>query len=209
MESVYSMNGDSVYLEDLIALAGVSGAEVIIDEAHALGVIGKGGKGLSISLELQDKIFARIYTFGKALGVHGACICGSEDLKNYLLNFSRPFIYSTAMPEHNVISIHHAITYLEENNSHCQNLRNNITTFKSMSLPKTSLLSSDSAIQAIIIPGNDQVKKASLTLQDNGFDVRPILSPTVRVGEERLRICLHTYNSEQEISDFVNVINHL
>ncbi|MFO0323327.1 MAG: aminotransferase class I/II-fold pyridoxal phosphate-dependent enzyme, partial [Bacteroidota bacterium] len=95
IESVYSMDGDSSPLNEIIALSKTFGARVIVDEAHAIGVFGEKGKGLCHELNIQSECFARIYTFGKALGCHGAAVVGSNELKKYLINYSRSFIYTT------------------------------------------------------------------------------------------------------------------
>src|SRR6185437_1576990 len=85
-------------LEEIIRLCERYNAALIVDEAHATGVIGERGEGLVQKLNLQKKCFARVHTFGKACGAHGAIVLGSEKLKQYLINFSRQFIYSTALP---------------------------------------------------------------------------------------------------------------
>ena len=94
-ESVFSMDGDSPNLPELVKISEQYNGYLVIDEAHALGVFGEQGEGLVQSLGLQDHIFARIMTFGKGLGCHGAAILGSAELKNYLVNFARSFIYTT------------------------------------------------------------------------------------------------------------------
>ena len=209
VESVYSMDGDQVPLENIIKVAENFSASIIIDEAHALGVIGNEGKGLSINYDLQAKIFARIYTFGKGLGVHGACICGSHNLIDYLINFSRPFIYTTALSEHSIVSIEMAIDYLEDNPNKCSQIRKKIALFKSFLHSKFQTTESGSAIHALIIPGNHEVKNAAEFLQEKGFDVRPILSPSVPDNSERLRVCIHNYNTDNQIKDLAMAINQL
>ena len=104
-ESVFSMDGDMAPLADMANLCRQFDAHLIVDEAHATGVIGKRGEGLVQDLDLQNDCFARIHTFGKALGCHGAVILGSQTLRNYLINFCRPFIYSTAIPPASVAAI--------------------------------------------------------------------------------------------------------
>jgi 8-amino-7-oxononanoate synthase len=105
VESVYSMDGDQSPLAELVTLAEQYQAHIILDEAHSTGAYGKNGGGLAVSLWLQSKIAIRIYTFGKAMGVHGACVAGSKTLINYLINFARPFIYSTAMSPHSTVCL--------------------------------------------------------------------------------------------------------
>jgi 8-amino-7-oxononanoate synthase len=97
-ESVFSMDGDFAPLREIVDLCEKYHAALIVDEAHATGVAGEKGEGLVQKLNLQNKCFARIHTFGKACGVHGAIILGSQKLKQYLVNFSRQFIYTTSLP---------------------------------------------------------------------------------------------------------------
>ena len=115
VESIYSMDGDQCPLKDLVDLAEKYGAVIILDEAHSTGVLGDRGAGLAVSLGLENKIDVRIYTFGKAMGIHGACVAGSSTLKDYLINFARPFIYTTARPPHSLISIECAFDFLHQN----------------------------------------------------------------------------------------------
>ncbi|SHI36162.1 aminotransferase class I/II-fold pyridoxal phosphate-dependent enzyme [Flavobacterium terrae] len=203
IESVYSMDGDSPSLEDLVSLCEKFKCYLIVDEAHALGVFGEHGQGLVQSLGLQNKIFARIMTFGKGLGCHGAVILGSNELKSYLVNFARSFIYTTGLSPHSVATILIAYKSLSENQEAIQRLKANIVFFNQEKMRlglKPMFVYSKSAIQCAIIQGNDNVKRIALQLQKNGFDVKPILSPTVPEGQERLRFCLHSYNAEKEIS---------
>ncbi|MEO6454931.1 MAG: aminotransferase class I/II-fold pyridoxal phosphate-dependent enzyme, partial [Ginsengibacter sp.] len=104
-ESVFSMDGDMAPLAEINALCEKFNANIIIDEAHATGIVGEKGEGLVQHLNLQKKCFARIHTFGKACGVHGAIILGTEKLKDYLINFSRQFIYTTSLPQTSISAI--------------------------------------------------------------------------------------------------------
>lgn len=195
-ESIYSMDGDIAPLTEIIALADRFKAKVIVDEAHSTGVFGENGAGLVSELNLQDKVFAVIYTFGKAMGIHGACIAGSQPLKEFITNFSRPFIYTTAPSTFEVISIKAAFEYLTKQPGLNHSLQEKIKQFNQL-LPA---FCSPSAIKSIVIGGNTKTKEVAQALQEQGFDIRPILSPTVKEGSERLRICLHTFNTEEEIS---------
>jgi 8-amino-7-oxononanoate synthase len=96
-ESVFSMDGDTPNLEQMISLSEKYGTYLIVDEAHALGIFGNQGEGVIQSLKLHDKVFARIITFGKGLGCHGAAVLGNESLKSYLVNFARSFVYTTGL----------------------------------------------------------------------------------------------------------------
>lgn len=208
IESIYSMDGDEAPLTEIMELAEQFEAAVVVDEAHATGVIGPNGKGLCQELKLQDRVFARIHTFGKAIGSHGAIVLGSETLRQFLINFSRPFIYTTALPEAGLREVQWAYQSLS-NTTYQDRLRHNIESFLNglSSAVKTRLIPSRSAIQCLIIPGNEVVKRIAQQLQAGGFDIRPILHPTVPKGQERLRICLHAFNSPAEIDRLCKLLH--
>ncbi len=209
-ESVFSMDGDSPNLEQLVLLSEKYPCYLVVDEAHALGVFGENGEGLIQSLGLQDRIFARIMTFGKGLGCHGAAILGSKELQVYLVNFARSFIYTTGLSPHSVATILIAYQHLKSKKTIIDGLRENIILFNQEKILlglKPLFVRSKSAIQSAILPGNEKVKMVAKQLQEKGFDVKPILSPTVPEGQERLRFCLHSYNSEKEISDVLHLLS--
>ncbi len=202
-ESLFSMDGDFAPLIEISLLCEKYNASLIIDEAHATGVVGEKGEGLVQHLHLQTKCFARIHTFGKAVGAHGAIILGSKKLKDYLINFSRAFIYTTSLPEVSVETIKNSYEIfpsLINERSHLQNL---ITHFQS-SLIKFEKLKSETPIQIVIVPGNENVKMLAQKLQDNNLDVRAILYPTVPKNAERLRIVLHAFNTIDEVDLLIN-----
>ncbi|WP_317044526.1 8-amino-7-oxononanoate synthase [Maribacter sp. 4G9] len=202
-ESVFSMDGDSPDLKQLASFCISEGYHLIVDEAHAVGVMGKQGLGLVQELGLEKALFARIVTFGKALGTQGAAILGSNALRDYLINFSRSFIYTTALPPHDIVGILSSYEFLAvEGGAQRDQLFENISYFKGQAKKQKwsgNLIGSDSAIQSVIIPGNEKVRNISKKLRDDGFDVKAILSPTVPEGKERMRFCLHSFNSKEEI----------
>ena len=173
------------------------------------GVMGENGAGLAVSLGLHEQIAIRIYTFGKAMGIHGACVAGSETLTAYLVNFARPFIYTTALPPHSVVAIDEAFAFLKDNPHLQTELASRIALFLNGVQSLTNRTASASAIQTALFAGNDNARRAAVHLQQQGFDVRPILSPTVPAGAERLRICLHVYNSPGEIAGLVDGLKQL
>ncbi len=211
LESVYSMDGDVANLSEISTLCERYGANLIVDEAHATGVFGKNGRGLVSELDLEDKVFARIVTFGKALGCHGAIVLGSKVLRDYLINFARPFIYSTAAPQHTHESVRQAYQLLKSPDFSNKKLHNLISFFKKKAsqIPDLQLIESISTIQCIIISGNEQCRFVASELQKSGLDIRPIVSPTVPKGKERLRICLHNFNTEEEISRIFEFLKDL
>ncbi len=202
-ESVFSMDGDSPDLKALTQFCSSNNYRLVVDEAHALGVFDTSGLGLIQELGLQKKVFARIITFGKALGCHGAAILGSSQLKTYLINFARSFIYTTALSPHTIAAILAAYEYLaEEGKKEVVQLKKNILIYKERAAKldlQKHYITSDSAIQSLVISGNKKVKTVSKKLEEKGFDVKPIVSPTVPEGQERLRFCIHSYNTKEEL----------
>ena len=204
-ESVFSMDGDLSPLEELVRISEIHKAHLIIDEAHATGVIGEKGEGLVQHLQLQEKIFSRIHTFGKACGCHGAVVLGSNRLRDYLINFARSLLFSTSLPEHSVALIkasYELFPEMIEERAHLQKL---IIQFQS-TLIRFEKLPSSTPIQIVIIPGNSEVKKIAAELQANNLDVRAILYPTVPKNRERLRIVLHAFNTQDEIEGLIDLL---
>ena len=209
-ETVFSMDGDCPNMEELVAVSEKYNCYLVVDEAHALGVFGEKGEGLVQMLGLQNQVFARIMTFGKGLGCHGAAIVGSQELKEYLVNFARSFIYTTGLSPHSVATILVAYHHLKTDKQTIEELRENIIHFnqeKNLLGLKPMFVRSKSAIQSAIIPGNQNVKSIANQLQEKGFDVKAILSPTVPEGQERLRFCLHSYNTKEEISEVLALLS--
>ncbi|HEY8510724.1 MAG TPA: 8-amino-7-oxononanoate synthase [Cyclobacteriaceae bacterium] len=206
VESVYSMDGDLCPLADLVAVAQKHNAVIILDEAHATGIFGKEGGGLASSLGLEKEIPIRILTFGKAMGIHGACVCCPASVRNYLVNFSRPFIYTTAMPDHSLSAIRCSFEFVRKHRQLPDILTDKINLFRKNYNHDTG---STTAIQPVIIGGNEKTRSAASALQSLGYDVRPVLSPTVKPGTERLRICLHVFNSDDDIVSLASELNKL
>ena len=208
VESVYSMDGDLANLAAIVNLSEKYGANLIVDEAHATGIFGKNGRGLVCELGLEDKVFARVVTFGKALGCHGAIVLGSKNLRDYLINFARTFIYTTAAPMHTHESVRQAYQLLKSTDFSNKKLHHLIHFFKGQAtqISDLELIPSLSAIQCIIVTGNEKCREMAMKLQNTGLDIRPIVSPTVPKGKERLRICLHEFNTEEEILRIFEVL---
>lgn len=206
VESVYSMDGDCAPLALLTELCNKHSAHLIVDEAHATGVF---GMGMVQELGLHEKVYARIHTFGKALGCHGAAVAGTTALKDYLINYARSFIYTTALPVHSLVSIECAYRMLNEEPAEVKKLHDNIQHFRKKAKALDNgyeWIDSSSAIQSLVVPGNYYVRKLAAAIQAHDMDVRPIMSPTVPKGKERIRICLHSYNTIAEIDELTEVI---
>jgi len=204
-ESVFSMDGDTPDLRALVSFCKDYRCHLIIDEAHATGVFGLQGRGLVQQLQLEDQVFARVHTFGKAMGCHGAVIFGSKALKEYLINFARSFIYTTGLSPHAVATITSAYEELL-NTKEIERLGRNIDFFRK-EIERLGMgsqfIESYSAIQSCLILGAAKAKEGAMFLQQQGFDIKPILSPTVPEGSERLRFCIHSFNTEKEITDIL------
>lgn len=203
IESIYSMDGDIAPIQDIAAVCNKYNAYLIIDEAHANGVFGKNGHGLCPN-PVNDCIIARVYTFGKALGNHGAIVVGSKKLKLFLINFAKSFIYTTALSMHALVCINQAYNLLMQSNTIQLPLFKNIYHYNKKTGSKTI-----SPIKTIQICDTDAVKKIAFMLQNQKIQIYPILSPTVPKGKERLRVCLHNYNTIDEIDMLLNLLKNL
>lgn len=210
VESIYSMDGDQAPLEEIAALCETYNAFLFVDEAHAAGIFGDSGKGLVHEKGLTAKVFARLVTFGKAFGSHGATILGGSDLREYLINYSRSLIYTTALPPQSQKRILWSIQTVSNADDEREILKSNIAFFrKNASLYKIPILSSQSSIQGVLVPGNKVASALAKRLIDKGFEVKAILSPTVPKGGERIRICIHAFNTEKELLDLIKEISQL
>jgi len=203
VESIYSISGDFAPLKEIAALCSLYGAALIVDEAHATGVCGPAGRGYVAELGLEAHLFASIHTFSKALGSQGACVLGSQLLKEYLINFSRSFIYTTALPLPALCFIDAGYEKLQrEGQSQQQRLKTLIAYFQK----KSGIYGPQSPIQPIYISGAERVRHLSNKLLSHGLDVRALVSPTTKKGRECLRVVLHSFNREEEIDQLVEVL---
>ena len=203
-EAVFSMDGDTPDLPAMVALAKQYNAYIIIDEAHSVGIFGNKGEGLCQALGIEKDIFLRLITFGKGIGAHGALVVAQTEVIDYLVNFARSFIYTTAAAPESIATLLTSYMLLPELKER-DLLHENIVFFreKAQTLAKEkgiTFIDSSSAIQGLIIPDSQKVKQVAARLQAQGMGIKPILSPTVPKGEERLRICLHSYNTKEEIN---------
>ncbi len=208
VESIYSMDGDFAPLLELVTLAEKYSAQLVVDEAHATGIFGPKGEGRVVDLGLQNRVYARVHTFGKALGGHGAIVLGSAVLREFLVNYARSFIYTTALPLHSLLWVQNAYDILS--NSYHKNIEMSILVnslqqnLKGLSGAEISL--NKGPIQSLIIPGNGLAKHVSQQLAEAGFYAKAILYPTVPRGKERIRICLHQFNTQEEVLGLCNTI---
>jgi len=209
VESVYSMDGD-ILNENIIELSKKTKSLLVVDEAHALGVLGNNGLGLFNQSNLQKKAFARIVTFGKGLGCHGAAILGADVLKKYLINFSRSFIYTTSLSPHSIATVYSAFMYLLNEKKEQESLTYLINYFnqqaQKLNLQNKFVSLSSAAIKAFI-PGNkEQTQIIEKKLNNLNIQVKAVYEPTVPTGKERIRICIHSFNTVNQIDLLLKTI---
>ncbi len=212
-EGRFSMDGDLAPLADLAALCRQHGAHLMVDEAHSGGIEGEGGAGLVAELGLQEQVFATVITYGKAFGAHGAAVLGSLALREYLVNTCRPFIYTTGpapVQWEGIAQAYERMTSLHAErlallNERIQQFRQGMSEAGLAQL----LSEADGPIQILHLPGNERVMAAEAACREAGLLVKGIRSPTVAVGEERLRICLHGFNAKEEVEGLIRTLTSL
>lgn len=208
VESLYSMNGDLAPLKEIAEIACEYNAYLIVDEAHSGGIFGTSGRGLVEELKLEKSVFARLITFGKAYGFHGAVVLGSYDLKDFLINFSRSFIYTTALPPDDYQTIKRKVT--NTSIAHRQKELQELIAFFTLNTPSVHRKSDvRSPIQMIRIGSVEKTRFIADQLQKAKIAIKPIYAPTVKKGEESIRICIHSTNSAAEIEYLSDLINQL
>lgn len=212
IESVYSMDGDFGNIEEILELTKKHNANLIIDEAHSVGIYGVNGQGISSNKKIIEDVFAIIVTYGKAFGLHGAAVLCSNLTKQFLINFSRPFIYTTGVSKHEAELVKYRYSQIKNANKARENLFTNIQYYNNkiieLNNTKSSQFSTNySPIQYVLIGDINKTKQISTILNENDLLVKPILSPTVAKGKERIRICLHQHNTKKEIDLLINIIS--
>jgi 8-amino-7-oxononanoate synthase len=209
IESVYSMDGDTPPLEAIVKLCRDLGWYLIVDEAHSLGVFGNRGEGHTFSQGWDDVLLARVLTFGKAAGFHGAMVLGSPVLKEYLTQFSRPLIYTTASSRADFITLRFKLEKLLMAEEARLSLFRNVEQFiRGMTQTSLALMPSVSPIQSVLCDGNDAAVRLAELLSAEGFEVRAVRSPTVPKGTERIRIILHSFNTQEQVGALVSALSH-
>ncbi|GAA5989039.1 hypothetical protein JCM10908_006281 [Rhodotorula pacifica] len=239
-ESLYSMDGDLAPLKEIVEtveeMLPRGNGHIIVDEAHSTGLYGPHGRGLVCALGLANRVLVRVHTFGKAMACSGAAVLASPLIRNYLINYARPLIYSTAMTHLSVLAVQKSLEMLEEGEGESRAeqvhmLARRLVTRLAASLPPTppspsrELLlpphllaiassSSPSASSSAAPPATSPIiplltrfpRPLSAFLRKKGYLVRPITYPTVPRGEERIRVCLHAGNTREEVDGLVAAI---
>lgn len=204
MEALYSMDGNSPDPELLKALKTQYDFYLVLDEAHSFGIYGKEGKGWANAYGLDDLVDVKVLTLGKAGGYHGAVILCSSDFKVFISNFSRPFIFSTAPDSHFCTTVLSQIERVKNAEAERGKLFENIAYLKNNAGKK--IVVNDSPVAYIPCAGNKKADELALRLQEQGIQIKAIKSPTVPEGMERLRLCIHSFNTREEINCLLDLL---
>jgi 8-amino-7-oxononanoate synthase len=207
VESVFSMDGDPAPLRELIRLCEQYGAALIIDEAHAVGVEGLGGRGVVHSIGGSDRVLATVHTCGKALASMGAFVAGSRILRDYLINHARTFIFTTALPPYCAAQIQEALSLsitADADRDHLRELSRHLR--KRMKGAGFDTGRSNSQIIPLILGSNETAVRFATAMNAAGFAVRAIRPPSVPAGTSRLRLSLHSKLSIAEMDSFADAL---
>ncbi len=207
VESIYSMEGDFAPLRELVSLCEHHHCYLIVDEAHATGLFGRRGSGRVEALGLCDRVFARIHTAGKALGVSGGWVAGSRELKDFMVNLSRPFIYSTAPSFPQQLALLESLNYFLENRESLQkDFFNRLELFQNPldSIARESgfkVNGHGGPVTSFVVGDNEKALALMEALAIRGYDVRAIRPPSV--PRAMLRLTVPLKRSLPEIGDFL------
>ena len=188
-DSVFSMDGDVAPLAELVELAHASGARLAVDEAHAIGTYGPGGRGVLAELDLEGEVDAIVGTLGKSLGSYGAYVCGDEETVRYLLNTSRSFIFSTAPPPPSIAGALAALELLEERPHRVERLNANARALRrALSLAGFDVAEGDMHIVPLVVGDERDTLRLCQESIEHGVFAQAIRPPTVPAGTSRLRL---------------------
>ncbi|EGR47083.1 uncharacterized protein TRIREDRAFT_79782 [Trichoderma reesei QM6a] len=221
VEGIYSMDGDAAPLKHIAECVEKrlpqGNGYIIVDEAHSTGILGPQGRGLVCQLGLQDRIWARVHTFGKAMGCSGAIVLCSSTARNYLINYARSFIYTTAMSfpslasirtTYNFLASGHADPLIKKLYSLIHHMHSLLADTIKRHAPSPELFRINPEVpQSPILPlFTNKARSLAQYCQDRGFTVRPIVAPTVPMGQDRVRVCLHAGNSVEEVEGLCRAV---
>uniref|UniRef100_UPI0040475C05 aminotransferase class I/II-fold pyridoxal phosphate-dependent enzyme n=1 Tax=Rheinheimera sp. TaxID=1869214 RepID=UPI0040475C05 len=208
-EGVFSMDGDSPDLAAMLALCQQYQAPLLLDDAHGLGVLGPEGKGTAAAQGIkQADIFCSMANFGKALGVGGAFIGGSKTVIDYIEQFGRHYIYSTALPPPLCAAVLKSIELCRSESWRRDKLHSNIALFRHLAAD-LALLNSQTAIQGLVLGSSERALAVSQQLKQAGIWISAIRPPTVPQGSARLRITLSAQHTGQDIHQLVQQLRQL
>jgi len=205
VESLYSMDGDRAPLDDLAAIADRNEGLLVIDEAHATGVFGPDGRGLGADLEGRTNIIS-LHTCGKALGSAGALVCGPKTLRDYMVNCSRPVIFSTAPSPLIAAAVRAALRLCREEPERRENLTHLIKFANAAIAERCGIAGSGSQIIPVVVGEDARATALASAMRGYGYDIRAIRPPTVPEHTARLRISLTLNTSETIVSEMLDTL---
>lgn len=205
IESLYSMDGDRAPLADFAQIAARRDAMLIIDEAHATGVFGRGGRGFASELEGAGNVVS-LHTCGKALGAAGALVLAPKTIRDYLVNRARPFIYATAPSPLMAAVVRAALKIVRDEPKRRQQLHDLIAHTERRLRADTPFQPSGSQVQPIIVGADDAATSLAAAMQARGFDMRAIRPPTVPEGTARLRMTLTLHATNQTVDAAIDAL---
>jgi 8-amino-7-oxononanoate synthase len=205
VESLYSMDGDGAPLAELGGIASRHDAMLVIDEAHATGVLGPQGKGLAAGLEGRPNVIS-LHTCGKGLGVMGALVLAPTLMRDFLVNRCRPFIYATAPSPLVAAVVRTALKLCQEQPERRERLAKLVAFAGQELATRAGITPSGSHIQPVIVGQDARATALAETLRAEGFDVRAVRPPTVPEGTARLRLALTLNATEEDVARLVGVL---
>ena len=205
VESLYSMDGDIAPVDDLAEIARRHDGMLVIDEAHATGVLGPDGRGLAAHLEGAENIVS-LHTCGKALGAAGGLVCASRTLCDFLVNRGRAFVFSTAPPPLQAATVSAALSLCRSAPERRERLARLVAHAGRQLNQCCGLAASGTHIMPVIVGEESRTMDLAAAMQARGFDVRGVRPPTVPAGTSRLRISLTLNVDEADVSDLVRVL---
>ena len=205
VESLYSMDGDVAPLDDLAAIAERHSGVLVIDEAHATGVLGPTGRGLGAHLEGRSDVIA-LHTCGKGFGSMGALLTGPQVLCDYIVNRSRPFIYATA-PSPLMAAIVRAALIICRFDAARREKLSGLVAFAGARLAEScGVQTSGTHIQPVIVGADERATRLAAAMQGRGFDIRAVRPPTVPEGTARLRLSLTLNVDEAQVAEMASAL---
>ncbi|MFN3604564.1 MAG: aminotransferase class I/II-fold pyridoxal phosphate-dependent enzyme [Leptonema sp. (in: bacteria)] len=209
-EAIFSMDGDSPHLEQIILISKKYDCAIFLDEAHSIGIVGEKGVGFSSNWNLQGECSVITYPLGKAIGLMGCFVVGDSLLKQYLINFARGFVFSTAIPILILYILQRVISYLSTEEAEKKRKKvKELSDYAREQLQRNGYHTgfSNSHIIPILIGDEEETLKLSEYLKKRNFNVVAIRPPTVPLGTSRIRLNIHSHNTKEEIDQFIYEIN--
>ena len=205
VESLYSMDGDFAPLDELVAIADRHDAFLMVDEAHATGVYGERGRGLTAPYEGRENLLV-VHTCGKALGAAGALVTTTRLLRDFMVNRCRPFIFATAPSPLTAVAVQEALSILQDEPDRQQRLADLVAFTRREIGARGGWSCSGSQILPYIVGDNATAMRLASALQARGFDIRGIRPPTVPPGTARLRISLTLNVGEDDVRAMLDAL---